>query len=188
MILSKSNICGWSGADWHPIKLDEKTDAQITITYAHHEIHNEKAFTVSDVQSCDTTTIKWQIQTPNDDRRIHMLWDIECTGELYLVITEGSDRTGTNLLTSYNRNRNSKTKSGCTIHRAVSGGSTDGATTIRTWRGGATGVASKVVAASGMRGSNEWILKKNTKYVISATTYSAVYVSVGWDWYEHINA
>jgi len=166
---------------------DKNTGAIITVTYAHHEIHEGDAFIVSDVQNVDTTSVKWMVTTPDRKKWAHMLFSFECTGEIQIVVTEGADRTGTNLLASYNRDRNSSNKPWTRIHRAVSGGSTDGTTTLYSFRTGATGVASKTLSGGGARGINEYILKQNTKYIVTATTYANVYVSAIFDWYEHTN-
>lgn len=115
-----------------------------------------------------------------------MIFDFQCTGELLITITEGADRVGTNDLAEVNRRRvGTPTAATAAIHRAYTGGTTDGATTIEKKRIGATGVGSKTVSAGGNRGQNEFILKPNTKYIISAQTFANVYVTACFDWYEH---
>lgn len=166
---------------------DQTTGSDVGMTFAHHELHEGNAFAVDDTQNVNTTTLKWLITTPNTTSWSHMLFDISCTGELYVVITEGADRTGTTLLTNINRNRNSSETSALTVHRAFSGGSTDGATIIFQRRDGNTGIGGKTVSSGGLRGVNEFILKQNTKYVVSATTYADEYVSFSLDWYKHTN-
>jgi len=104
---------------------------------------------------------------------------------MLFALTEGADRTGTNLLTAINRNRASSTAATMVVHRAYSGGTTDGATTVKTTRVGATGVASRTAEAGESRGDEEFVLKANTKYVLAVTTYADVYVSLDLDWYEH---
>ncbi len=169
-------------------RLDAMTEAATAIEYEHHEIHDGRAFLCSDVQNVSTSTIKWMITTPNTTRHSHMLFDVHCTGEISIVITEGADRTGTNLLTCINRNRvGTPNVAGTTVHRAVSGGNTDGATTIESIRVGATGQASKVIEGGATHAANEFLLKPNTKYVIAAETFGDEYVSLHLDWYEHIS-
>jgi len=166
---------------------DNATNAIKTIAYEHHEIHGGSSFVVSDIQNVDTTNMVWMITTPNTTKWGHMLFAFDCTGEMSIVVTEGADRTGTNALTAINRDRNSLTAATVTAHRAVSGGTTDGATTIFSHRSGATGVASKTLTSGGLRGSNEFILAQNTKYIITVTTYANVWVTATFDWYEHTN-
>lgn len=168
------------------VALDKSTRALIGIGYAHHEIHGRSTYHVSDVQNLSTTTVYWMVTVANNLKLPHMLFNVNCTGEMLVTLTEGADRVGTNLLPSRNRQRhlsddNSLTK----IHRAYSAGSTNGAVTLFTRRAGSTGVASKTVAAGASRGDNEWPLNINTKYILAVTTYADVYVTVAFDWYEH---
>ena len=165
---------------------DDSTYSRTTIEYDHHEIHSGNSCHVSDVQSVDTTTFKWQVTTPNTLVYAHMVFDLECTGEMSVSITEGSDRTDGTALAEINRNRvGTPNTAGTVVTHTPTGGSTDGATTIFTIRSGSTGVGGKTILAGGSRGNNEYVLKPNTKYVISATTYAAVFVSLELDWYEH---
>jgi hypothetical protein len=115
-----------------------------------------------------------------------MIFNVECTGEMLMVITEGASHTDGTALAEINRNRNSSNEAGVAVARAPTNGS-DGSTTIFSIRTGATGVASKTVASGGARGQNEFILKQNTKYVVAVTTYAAVQVSLDLNWYEHTN-
>lgn len=167
------------------INQDASTDALTVIEYDHHEIHGGSSYTVSDVQNVDTTTMKWQVTTPDTKKQTHMVFNVECTGEMQMLVTEGSDRTDGIALSEVNRDRQSSKTAGTIITRTPTSGSTDGATTIRTIRSGATGVGSKTISAGAGRGSSEFILKRNTKYVIAVTTYADVYVSLHLDWYEH---
>lgn len=168
----------------HP--LDGITLSVNTIAHEHHEIHEGDSFTVSDVQLVDATTFKWQITTSNSERVSHMIFDIDCTGEMLVLITEGSDRTDGGGLTEINRNRNCDVVSSTVVTTTPTDGATDGAVTIDTLRVGSTGVASKTISSGGARGQNEYMLKQNTKYVVSVTTFATVYVTLHLDWYEHI--
>ncbi|GAG00920.1 unnamed protein product, partial [marine sediment metagenome] len=112
----------------------------------------------------------------------------DCTGECLAVVTEGSDRTGSDVVASVNRNRvGTPNTSGVVVNSTVASGSTDGTVTLINHRSGATGQASKTVATGGARGTNEFPLKPNTKYIISVTTYADVWVSVNLNWYDHIS-
>ena len=165
---------------------DSTTGAAKTITYPHHEIHDGSSFVISDVQNLDTTTAYWMITTPDSTKYSHVIFDVTCTGEFTLTITEGADRTGTTALTAINRRRiGTPTAATLVMHRGYSGGTTNGATTIFTMRDGATGVSGKTISGGGARGMNEFILKPNTKYIIAVTTYADSWVSGHLDWYEH---
>jgi hypothetical protein len=168
------------------LKVDKISDSIITIPFEHHELHEGDSFVVCDVQSVDTTTLKWLITTPDSLKYCHALFDIQCTGEVSILVTEGADRTGVTALTAINRRRvGTPTVATLSVKRTTSAGTTDGAITIESKRVGATGSGSKTISAGGSRGNNEYILKPNTKYVVAITTYAAVYVSMCLDWYEH---
>ena len=168
-------------------RVDNSTLSTTIIEYEHHEIHAGSSFHTSDVVSVDTTTVKWQVTTePNTLAYSHMIFSVECTGEMLLLVTEGSDRVDGTALAEINRNRVGTPKTaGTIVTRTPTDGATDGATTILTTRVGSTGVGSKTLSGGGARGTNEFILKPNTKYVVSVTTYAAVYVSLELEWYEH---
>lgn len=173
---------------WVDIKnlaIDAVAGALAVVDYAHHEIHDGHSFAINDVVAVSTTTQKWLVTTPNTAKECHAIIAVECTGEVLLTVTEGADRAGTTPLTAINRNRNSASSATTTVHRGISGGTTDGATTIMTVRSGATGAAARTIEGGGSRGLNEHVLKKNTKYVIAAETFAAVNVTLELDWYEH---
>jgi len=167
------------------IKQDSSTEALTIIEYEHHELHGGSSYTVSDVVNVSSTTVKWLISTPDSEKYAHFQPSVECTGEMYEIFTEGADRTHGTGLTVINRRRVSSSTSGCTVSRTPTGGSTDGTTTLRTLRVGSTGVGSKTISGGGSRATSEFILKPNTKYVLSITTYANVYVSLHLDWYMH---
>ncbi len=167
----------------HPI--DALSQALETITDEHHEIHQGHSYTVSDVQSVSTTTFKWQVTTPDTENFAHMIFQVDGTGEIFLVVTEGSDRTDGGALAEINRDRNSTETSDVIVTTTPTAGATDGATTILSIRAGATGQGAKTVEGGGSRGQNEFILKRNTKYVISVTTFAAIYVTLELNWYSH---
>lgn len=166
-------------------QIDSTTNAQTIVSYDHHEVHAGSFFSVYNTQSVSTTTFKWQVTTPNTDVLAHLQFGVACTGEMTALVTEGSDRTDGTAITEINHHRSSTNTAGVVVTHTPTGGTTDGAVTLFSLRDGATGVASKTIASGSGRATNEYILKKNTKYVISVTTYAAVYVTLELDWYEH---
>ena len=184
----KVKIQGYNGTNWHPAIIDTNTRAITTINYAHHKIHSGSSFVCIDLQNVDTTTFKWQVTTPASTKYAHIIFDLDCTGEMTVLITEGSDRTDGTALTELNRNRvGTPTTATVIVPHTPTGGDTDGTVILMNHRSGATGVGSKTIAAGGARGGNEFILKPATKYVISVTTYADVWVSLDLDWYENTN-
>ena len=167
-------------------KFDNKFSVPIVISVDHHEIHEGDSFIVCDVQNINTTTMKWQITTPNAAAHSHIIFDVQATGEMSVVVTEGSDRTDGTALVEINRNRvGTPTAAATVVTRTPTGGATDGAIIILAVRVGATGVGSKTISGGGARGTNEYVLKPNTKYVLAIQTFADIYVSVCIDWYEH---
>ncbi len=166
---------------------DPITGHVTVIDCAEHHVHQGESFKVDDVQAVDTTTQKWMITTPDSKAYAHMLFDVLATGELLVLVTEGANRTTGVALTPMNRRRvGTPATAMVTVKRGATGGTTDGATTIKHIR---FGVTDKFSGALGeLRGRNEYILKPNTTYVIAVTTYAAVNVSLHLDWYEHIDA
>ena len=93
------------------------------------------------------------------------------------MVTEGSDRTDGTALSEVNKKRvGTPTAATTIVTRTPTGGSTDGATTLFSIRKSATIQPDE---------NDFWILKPNTKYVISITTYAAVYATMKIDWAEH---
>lgn len=184
----KSLFARWgSGAgEIDEVRMDASTNSLQTIEYEHHEIHSGSSFVCVDLQNVNGTTFKWQVTTPAGTKYTHMVFDLDCTGEMTVLITEGSDRTDGTALAEINRNRvGTPTVAGTIVTHTPTGGETDGATTIVNHRSGATGVGSKTVSSGGFRGGNEFVLKAATKYVISVTTYADVWVTLDIDFYEH---
>jgi len=168
------------------VRVDSTTHAIETIEYEHHEIHGGASFSVADTVAANSATVKWQITTPDSTKYAHLLFELACTGEATFLVTEGSNHTDGTALTVVNRRRvGSPTAATVIVTRTPTGGSTDGAVILFSLRSGITSVASKNVEGSSARGTNEWILKPNTKYVVSITTYANSYATCLLNWYEH---
>ncbi len=150
-----------------------------------HAIHQGWLFRTSDVQNVNSATQKWLVQTPDSDKRVRLLVDIEATGEMEFGFYEGSTHTGNTELDIYNQNRNNSNNSDCSAYRGATGGS-DG-TLLFSKRTGATGRGSATPIPGIDRGFSTWELKPNEKYVISVTTYNDIYVSLQLEFTEFID-
>lgn len=167
-------------------EMDAITSTRIGISFSHHEIHEKNAYVSPDLQNVSTTTIKWQITTPNTPKLAHIIWHVECTGEMTILVTAGADRTDGTSVAICNRYQDETPEvSGLTVSRAPTGGSTDGTTVLMNRRSGATGPGAQADAPSSARGASEFVLKRNTKHIVSVTTYADVWVTFDPDWYEH---
>lgn len=166
--------------------LDMTTGAQVVVSHDEHKLGDGKCFKLDDLQNVSTATKKWMVTTPDSKVYARMLFDILCSGEMTVLVTEGADRTGTTSLTPINRNRvGTPAAATVGVHRDISGGSTDGVTTIKNFRIGATDKFSALPGES--QGRRGYVLKPNTKYVVSVTTYANVHVTMRLHWCEHVN-
>jgi hypothetical protein len=168
--------------------VDSGQHGVVTTEDGVHMLRKGYGYTLTDVQNVSTTTQKWMFTTPDSgtDKRIHLVFDVEGTGELRFDFYEGADRDGTTELSAYNTNRNNATTSSATIHRDTSGGSTDG-TLIFSKRSGATGQASRTIAIGVDRGVNAWILKPGEKYIFNVETFGDIHVTLHLEWFEFVD-
>jgi len=166
--------------------IDALSEALISVSHEHHEIHDGNYFTCIDSQAVDTTTQYWMITTPAGTKAPHMVFNVSCNGEMLVTITEGADRTGTTALSMINRNRVlAATEATILVDRDYSGGSTDGAITLEIEQAGATGVSGKTISSDTLRGQSEFVLAASTKYIIAVQTYANSQVVLDLEWYEY---
>lgn len=165
---------------------DKGTRAINTIDYAHHEIHSGSHFMYTDcLPLASAATQDYLITTPNTTKWSHMSFEVQGSAITALDVYEATDKTGTTLQTIFNNDRNSATTSVNTIHKGVSGGTTDG-TKIWCYKSGAATQQSRSGASSDQ--ASEIILKQNTKYIIRITSgTNDNLVNLALEWYEHVN-
>jgi hypothetical protein len=163
---------------------DKVTNAVSTIDYAHKEIHAGDHYYYNKLDTIGIQTDKLAIMTPNSPKRVHMLFDIECTGELRVTISEAGDRVLATEGTAFNRDRDSIKTNDATVFESVSGGTTDG-TVIFEIRNGTTATNGRSLTPGSRRGNNEVLLKPNTAYVMELETFAAGHRTIFLDWYEH---
>lgn len=175
----KRQVYPFKGDTW-----DDKVKAVVEIDCGHNQIHEGNSFTICDTVACDTNTVKWQINT-SSVKDMHVQFEMSGDGAATFLVTEDSDRIDGTVLTPLNRNRNiPMPTSASIISRTPTNGATDGATVLFSKRDGIVGLGGKSVQTGSVRTTNEWILKRSTKYVISITTYAASFVTCLLDWYE----
>ena len=166
--------------------VDDATAAVNMVDFAHHEIHEGCSFFYCDpITLASAATQVYLITTPDTTKWAHMIYSIAYSAITQVDIYEASDKTGTTLQTVFNRNRNSATAATTTIHKAVSGGSTDG-TLICSVKGGTATGGSGNRSGGEVRAVNELLLKQNTKYLIRITSSTASnLITFKANWYEH---
>jgi hypothetical protein len=168
------------------VRADGATRSLTTIDYEHHEIHAGSSYTTNrtnDVGSEGTLIVA--IRTPNTTKWLHLFYDVSVEGESLLRLCESPTIATGTALAIYNRDRNS---TGTSQALASYGGTvTSVGTVIRTYHMG-TGDKFGAGGAS-TRGTNEFILKQNTTYMLLVNNLSggSSYTSTKLDWYEHTN-
>jgi len=179
-----SIMCGFNGTNHWDYTMDASTRAFTVIDYSHHEVHAGSHFIYLDAVTLnDTQTQVYLITTPNTTKWAHMLFAMDGSAITQFDLYEGADRLGTTAQTAGNSNRNSSTVATTTIHKDVSGGTTDG-TLISRYKGGSS--TKQSIGSTGTRSEEEIILKQNTKYLFRITSGSdGNLCNVRFVWYEH---
>jgi len=162
--------------------IDASTESLQVIDYAHHEIHSGSHFYIKNYMDLTNAQVfDFLAVTPDTLKWAHMLVEFNFEAEAHIQVYEGTTTSndGTTV-TPVNRNRNSSTTPTVSIYHTPT--VTDVGTLIAGYK---TGSGNKV--GGEIRGSNELILKQNTKYLIRLTNDTALnnWVDYLADWYEH---
>jgi len=185
-------------------RLDSSTHAIATVDYAHHEIHGGSSFTTYYTRTTDATAghrSALYLLTPSD-KEIHLIASFSASTSATFSMCEGVTidvNEGTNTVVIYNRERNSSKTSSVSNNATVpakgfvtsfteaeiAAANFSAGTILRT-EPLQVGTGPKPAGGSG-RGSQEYILKKSTKYVFRITNVaaSANVHHILLDWYEH---
>jgi len=176
------------------VPFDKTTGALITVTYAHHEVHDGSSYRASHSAAGGSgTKATVSFTTPDTSKWLHVALTARSNVEAIYTLGEGATITGSSGsdYAPRNRNRNSSNTSGvsgagsaggagnCTTGGAV----TDFGTVLEILHFG-----SGVKVGGEQRGTAEWILKPNTVYAAEVESQAASSeVSIDLDWYEHSN-
>jgi len=178
-------ILGQTGDTTYQVPvIDPITHALITINYEHHELHEGDSFTSSHaVELTNGQAFDFLIVTPDTTKWAHFVWEMDCELEMAAVLYEGTTASanGTSI-PAFNRNRNaSGTATTLTFHTPTVAGGAEGTAIINVH------VGTGKTAGGEDRGTHEFILKQNTKYLFRATnaTISVNWIRLQFDWYEH---
>lgn len=89
--------------------IDSLTNAQISIDYAHHEIHDGSSFVVSytDLAMGSGHWLGIGFTTPQGDKKLHLVAQWATLGIAHAEILEGATLTSGTATTATNRNRSS---------------------------------------------------------------------------------
>ena len=171
------------------IKTFESTDnalIQYVINISHGEqlTHEGLSYSVTDTRTINNTTAKWMFDTDGSAREIHSIFTLTCSGEATYILTEGADRSAGTVVPTVNRNRTSSNTSLVEFSYAPTGGTTDGNITLFNIHTGSTGQGANIGVEGSSQSPLEWVLKPNTKYIVSIQTYANVRATCGITWFE----
>ena len=161
---------------------DDASGAFVTITSPHHRIHEGDAFTTCKLFTHgvgDSPNVL--IVTPNSRELAHFVFQIISDDVLQVDLYEGADYAGGDGMTAYNRYRNSNITSKLTITSDATDTAGGKGTLIWTFKAG----ANKTVTNSEST-RFEFILKRNTKYLLEAVGANGDLITYLLDWYELI--
>lgn len=167
-----------------PVAVYTESGKLTTIDYPHHEIHEGTHYIASyAVDLGNGATHYVLISTPDTTVEPHITINViseaEAQFDLYETVTYAAVGTA---VAAYNRNRRSANTASILVYHTPTTPSVVGATLLQTKHWG----AGKTTGAD-VRGSNEFILARNTKYflLITNATTSNNYITWWLDWYEH---
>lgn len=168
-------------------QIDQSTNSLKVMDYSHAKLHAGDHYVTSDANEIDSgNTVEFLLTTPDTAKWIHLSTLFDGSAITQLDIYEGSDRDGVTALTCLNRNRNSVGIPGLSIHRGISGGTTDGTLLPLTYKSGS--VTNQARSSASNRSENELILRQNTKYLFRITSGTdGNLTNIIFDWYEHTN-
>jgi len=170
--------------------LDQVSEAVEVIDYAHHEVHEGDHYTFSafDSDLDDAAVFDFIVTTPDTTRLSHITGTI--IGALHTDFHMYEDTTHTTNVqqSTPNNNRNSVNTAGTTVHTS-NDDNADGTLLFSTSFGIDTGSGNNLrTGGGGARAENEWMLKRNTKYLFRITSHSANNnVALILSWYEHVS-
>lgn len=167
-------------------RIDSVTEALMTITYPHHEIHDGSRYFYAELITLGNSgTREILITTTDTAKHGHFTMEISANKETVVRLFEDSDSTGGTALTPRNRNRNYPDAATISLAHTPTV-TTDGTLLIIEQFGEATGPATSKAGGTTSGGRLELVLKQNTKYLLRITSASDTNdINIILDWYEH---
>ena len=182
--LGRMVICGQIDGTYKNVRLDSATGYMVTMEPSHHEVHEGEAFVACDVTDLANAAVRdILVVTPDTTKWAHMTITVTTEAEtdmkFYAETTASANGTA---IGAYNRNRNSATAATTLVfHTPTVAGGSEGTLIYALHWGSGKG------SGGSDRASEEWILKRNRKYLLRITnaTTSANQTSIVLNWYEN---
>lgn len=176
-------LTGWNETRFVPLIIDSTTRTTATEEYEHYEIHDGDLYQTSDYASVDNGNTRMYLFTTNDSVNwSHLVWEVEGTAVTTIEFFESTTRSGGTGMTIGNRNRNIADHHTTTVTHTPGAGA-DGTLLYSEKFGLAAGNQVRQVGES--REEVEWVLKRNTKYLLKITSGTdGNVISTRFRWYE----
>jgi hypothetical protein len=173
----------------HPIPFDDVAGCPVSISFEHHEVHGGDSYIFTDENASlgDGSSLQYLISVGSTGAP-HMIFDVVGALETVVEVYEGSTHNRGSMLSVFNRNRNSSNVNVTKIHNIGGFVANGNGTRIFINRFGIDvgGGVNRVTGGGEDRSQSEWILKKDTVYLLKVTSQTASnVVSVKMEWYEH---
>jgi hypothetical protein len=170
------------------IRIDSSTNSLQTVDYEHHEIHSGSHFffTFADNDWDIVDGYDFIFTTPDSTDQCHAIFEVNAAFDTTVEYYEDTTHTTGALQTSYNNNRVIGTAPTATIHLS-NDDVADGTLLFSSVFGVSTGVGiNSIIGGGEARGTNEIILKRDSKYLFRMVTGTdASVLSIRFNWYEH---
>jgi len=169
-------------------KFDPVTWVLMFVDYVHGEIHSKNAYLVEYSLLRDTDEfVEVRVETGATNKLPHM--EIEIEGAIAGTAELWEDTTKThvanNAITPFNRWRDPPTNTSLLTVCHTPGGSQTGDADLKKFFGAST-TNQKVNLGGSASSRHEFVLKKNTAYLIKVTSRAdANALTITLDWYEH---
>ena len=189
MSLWKTLVGRWGSGtgEVDDVRIDASTNSLQTISYEHHEVHAGSHYTCVDNATLNAAEVlDTLIYTPNTTKYMHLIFEAHGALHTQVDMYEGSSHNASGSKTCRNNNRNYDDTPTTTLNTTALDGSHGTNIYVTQFGIDAGGGANRVTSGGAVRGSEEWILKPNERYLVRVTSLTASNpVSIRFSWYEH---
>ena len=175
------------------VAIDDTTGAILTVDTVHHEVHEGEMFhTEHTFASVNNSASVDVLFVTGADVETHATWEVMAGGQVTVYLYEAPTLTevesvpqvGT-AVTAYNMKRSSANAPDSDYYYTPTVSAT-GSTVLINGRILPGGTSPTTRVGGGIRNNTEWILKKNTRYLLRVTNTSGGTIAINTvlEWYE----